>query len=150
MIAQAINMALTYTHFFTGVNPCFQRLIQIHSKPITMAAQAIVWMSHIFSTGIHTFIFDQRFPPVKIPINSEKNAINQIIPILIYAIIESIAIMRMSVVTFILKASPTIIPTTRISGYLLIKLFLIMYHSNQNPLTLTIISVGSSFMSLAC
>ena len=83
--------------------------------PILPHTIAMFRMSSTFSTGIHTFILAQRFPPVNIPRKRKKNQRNPYRPRVRYDISARLAITKMSVVSFILNAIPTMIPAMAMS-----------------------------------
>lgn len=72
----------------------------------------IVWMSHMFSTGIHTFILDHRPAPVNIDRNIKKNPLSQKNPNIVYAISARLAMMSIRVVNLIEKATPIMNPAS--------------------------------------
>ena len=109
-----MNTRLVINHIFVLAFPCCQIASNKEIKPIPIHMMVIFRMSSIFSIGIHTFIFAQRFPPVNIQINIKKNPINPDIPRILYAIKARLAIISMSDVSFMLNARPTMRPASAI------------------------------------
>lgn len=72
----------------------------------------ILYMSPIFSTGIHTFILDQSPAPVKIERNIKKKLARPKNHKIWYAMSARLAMMSMRVVNLIEKATPIMNPAS--------------------------------------
>lgn len=147
-----MNSKFVKIHIFHFSIPFFQRAMTSQTIPMDPHIIAIFRMSSIFSTGIHTIIFPQRLPPVKILRKVKKKPKNPNNQRILYEISAKHAIIKISVVILMLNAKPEIIHAIAISkkNHFFSILSRSVYQRIPKELTLTIMSAGSSFISFAC